>query len=661
PGSKSPINVGARATLDVVDWNNDGRLDLVVGAYDGRVRVFLDEALAGVPDFRSELVVQDAMGDLLVPSGRSSVEVIDFDGDGRKDLVVGNTDGQLLFYANSGTDAQPAFDTAQAVLADELPIDLPGTPRSRPFLGDYDADGHADILLGAADGLVRLYRGQASQAVGQVYNNNGGTPGTPYVYSADIADIAGIIIEPVSGLVTTEAGGTASFTVVLHGRPTHDVIINLTSTLPGEGTPSPTSLTFTPDDWDEPQTVTVTGQDDGVADGGVGYSIITAPAVSDDPAYAGMNAPDVSLMNLDNDAAPTVNAVLLNNPAWSPGFAHYGGFSVPHGPDQLETLPWSSMSEIKLVFSEDVVVTQDDLVVRGARVPEYTFAGFTYDAPTHTATWTLSAPLGNDIVRIALSDVVQDVFGDALDGEWQTGSGAATSGDGNPGGEFVFWTYVAPGDINADLWADDLDNSILIANIGSTTAGPRIDLNGDGQITVQDVQVLSAHWLERLPQPGDANLDKAVNADDARVLAAHWLANDAVWTDGDFNFDHRVDDLDASIMAANWTPSMPEQSPVSPPPLTAPLVGPRLLNHTGLARPARTVLDPATIPERHATTSPPSEAASLQPTEGAAVELSQAQRFALAWSQSFADTHANRPRPSRLSPKAVDLLFGEEP
>ncbi|MGM0489328.1 MAG: hypothetical protein ACQESR_21530, partial [Planctomycetota bacterium] len=76
--------------------------------------------------------------DLVVASGRSSVAVADLNGDGRKDLILGDTEGQLLFYANVETDGVPAFDGSRVIEADGAAIDLAGLPRSRPFVGDFD-------------------------------------------------------------------------------------------------------------------------------------------------------------------------------------------------------------------------------------------------------------------------------------------------------------------------------------------------------------------------------------------------------------------------------------------------------------------------------------------------------------------------------------------
>ncbi len=79
----------------------------------------------------------------------------------------------------------------------------------------------------------------------------------------------GISVDPTSGLTTTEAGGTATFTVVLDTQPTSDVAVGLSSSDLTEGTVGPDSLTFTSGNWNVAQTVTVTGVDDAVADGDV--------------------------------------------------------------------------------------------------------------------------------------------------------------------------------------------------------------------------------------------------------------------------------------------------------------------------------------------------------------------------------------------------------
>ena len=134
-------------------------------------------------------------------------------------------------------------------------------------------------------------------------------------------DAAGFTLGTISG-ATTEAGGTATFTLVLNSEPTANVVIALSSDNPSEGTVLPASLTFTTGNWNVNQTVTVTGVND-VADGNIDYNIVTAAATSDDDNYSGLNAADVSVTNSDNDVNDTFDNSL---DGW--GYSGPSGYSL---------------------------------------------------------------------------------------------------------------------------------------------------------------------------------------------------------------------------------------------------------------------------------------------------------------------------------------------
>ena len=128
-----------------------------------------------------------------------------------------------------------------------------------------------------------------------------GTGDADGVFRQRYEDLApDVVVTPTSGLTTTRWGGTASFTVVLASRPTADVTINVSSSDTTEGTVTVPSVTFTRDNWNVPQTVTVTGVDDGAGEGSVAYSVVTSAAVSADPLYSGRAVADVAVVNLDN-------------------------------------------------------------------------------------------------------------------------------------------------------------------------------------------------------------------------------------------------------------------------------------------------------------------------------------------------------------------------
>ena len=181
----STLDVGLRATPSFLDWNNDGLIDIVTGALDGGVHLYYNCGCGTAipPHFYTspiDGVFAQANGhDLMVPSGRSSPAILDADGDGKKDILTGNTDGQILFYKNVGTDSLPMFEGYTMVQSDGQPIDLPGSVRSRPCVCYWAGaqDGYWDLLVGYGDGKIRLFRGAAK--VGD-FNGNGALDGEDF-------------------------------------------------------------------------------------------------------------------------------------------------------------------------------------------------------------------------------------------------------------------------------------------------------------------------------------------------------------------------------------------------------------------------------------------------------------------------------------------------
>jgi hypothetical protein len=156
-------NEGEKATPVVNDWNEDGKKDLIVGAEDGRIRLLLNKGTNNNPVFNSIQYVQANGVDLDVsplPDDRSAPEVADLDGDGLKDLIIGQRTGMIYFYSNSGTNANPVFTTRVNLQADGADIKMGGAQDgySRLDIVDWDGDSDLDLLVGEFEGFVTLFR-----------------------------------------------------------------------------------------------------------------------------------------------------------------------------------------------------------------------------------------------------------------------------------------------------------------------------------------------------------------------------------------------------------------------------------------------------------------------------------------------------------------------
>jgi hypothetical protein len=195
---------------------------------------------------------------------------------------------------------------------------------------DVGAIGYSSVYAMdfAADGTLYAVSSQSSSPVLLQINLSTGAGTLRQTYSSDLGPVWGLAamtttidVTPsvTSGLKTTEAGGTATFTLSLASQPLDSVTVALSSSDTGEGTVSPASVEFTTDNWNVPQTVTVTGVDDALSDGDVAYKVITGSAVSDDARYNGLAVSDVSVTNADDDPGVVTFAIASKSVSESSG------------------------------------------------------------------------------------------------------------------------------------------------------------------------------------------------------------------------------------------------------------------------------------------------------------------------------------------------------
>jgi hypothetical protein len=138
---------GSHAAPALGDLDGDGDLDMVVGESSGELNHFRNVGSATAPAWE---LVTEKLGDIDV-GRRSAPELLDVDGDGDLDLVVGSESDGVMVYLNEGTPREPRFVEAGA-----FPVRLPGY--ARPAFVDLDGDGDLEVASGGMGGGVVVYR-----------------------------------------------------------------------------------------------------------------------------------------------------------------------------------------------------------------------------------------------------------------------------------------------------------------------------------------------------------------------------------------------------------------------------------------------------------------------------------------------------------------------
>ncbi|MGV2339226.1 MAG UNVERIFIED_CONTAM: S8 family serine peptidase [Planctomycetaceae bacterium] len=134
-------------------------------------------------------------------------------------------------------------------------------------------------------------------------------------------DFASILVTDISGTETTEQGGTVTFNVALTAKPLLPVTLDVNSYDLTEGVPSVSFLNFDENNWNVPQSVTVTGQDDTIYDRNVGYWVVVSPNTSD-PAYSSVFPQWIALINIDDEPPPPPKFFVVDGDGFNPSTIH---------------------------------------------------------------------------------------------------------------------------------------------------------------------------------------------------------------------------------------------------------------------------------------------------------------------------------------------------
>lgn len=160
-----------------MDFDGDGRTDIISGSFPGELYLFRRQENG---EFAARETIDDREGRAIKVGSASAVFAADWDADGDLDLVVGNIKGEVHLVLNEGTAKEHAFGEATKLEADGKPINAPHGDAG-PVVADWDGDEKPDLLVGNGDGSVHWFRNTGTRdepvlAVAVELVPSGGTP-----------------------------------------------------------------------------------------------------------------------------------------------------------------------------------------------------------------------------------------------------------------------------------------------------------------------------------------------------------------------------------------------------------------------------------------------------------------------------------------------------
>jgi len=154
------LDFGSNSKVAVFDYNGDGLLDIFIGndtyytqqfqTSKSQMALLENVGTANNPAFK--IVTDDYanIGNFLLRQLQPAFG--DLDGDGKKDLLLGDASGFLHFFKNTGSTVANF-----AAMTSPQYFNIDASVNAAPFVYDVDGDGDNDLVVGRKDGTINWY------------------------------------------------------------------------------------------------------------------------------------------------------------------------------------------------------------------------------------------------------------------------------------------------------------------------------------------------------------------------------------------------------------------------------------------------------------------------------------------------------------------------
>lgn len=155
----NPIETYGAPGANMADFDGDGKADIIAGEFLDKLTWFKNIGTSSIPEFAAGSVLKDENGDTIRLHVQMIIPVaVDFNEDGKIDLLVADEDGRVVFIKNTGQvqNNAPVFETP--VYLKQKAGYLKFGALSAPFSVDWDGNGTQDLICGSSSGNIAFIK-----------------------------------------------------------------------------------------------------------------------------------------------------------------------------------------------------------------------------------------------------------------------------------------------------------------------------------------------------------------------------------------------------------------------------------------------------------------------------------------------------------------------
>ena len=154
----SDLELGLRMYPAFGDLNGDGRIDMILGLEDGTLSYFINNSSGISPSYATPIPNLKDVNNTLIQNGLyAAPQLFDLNKDGLLDLIIGVKTGELIYYQNIGSAAEPSFELITTLLGG---VDVASTtPNGYPAPCFFNQNDTTYAMIGNVDGTLLFVSG----------------------------------------------------------------------------------------------------------------------------------------------------------------------------------------------------------------------------------------------------------------------------------------------------------------------------------------------------------------------------------------------------------------------------------------------------------------------------------------------------------------------